>query len=274
MSKTLAIASRSFVATADMAANAAVIRESIASAAHAGARVLLTPECSLPGYPSAARSDLTSIDDCALSEAEDQLALFAERHHVVLVLGTVSRYGHGWSNDAWVCGDIKQRRYRKLCLTPTDRKHFLPGDEPLVVAVDDWNLGISICYDLRFPDVFMHLAAGGADAYLVIAHMAGPDPDPGTKAAVIPKLCAIRAAETATPLVFCNTAAADRYCDSGAWDARGMPAPSTAEGFWQTTLQARETLDPWYAGIREDVLKRWRRVGNYPPAIDRRTSKI
>ena len=46
----------SFTASADPAANAVEVRRGIDAAAAAGARVLLTPECALTGYPGAARA--------------------------------------------------------------------------------------------------------------------------------------------------------------------------------------------------------------------------
>jgi predicted amidohydrolase len=255
----LRVAALAFTATGDLAANAARIREGIAEAAAAGARLLLTPECSLPGYPSAARGDLAGLDGCALGEAEDTLALAAERAGILLVLGTVGRLDDGSSNELLAAGAIAPRRYRKLCLTPTDRKHFVPGHEAVVVEHAGWRLGLAICYDLRFPDVWLALAAAGADAFIVGAHMAGPDPDPGTKGAVIPALCAARAAETATPLLFGNTAAPDRYLDSGCWDARGIRVATRAEGLMVSDLRHRDELDPWYAGLRATALERWAR---------------
>lgn len=249
-----------FEASADIAANADRIRTGIAEAAAGGARILLTPECALTGYPSASRGDLAGVSWCAVAEHEDALALAAERAGMLLVLGTASSDGAGIGNEALACGAVPPTRYRKQCLTPTDRSHFVAGTAPVVVPFAGWRLGLAICYDLRFPDVFLALAAAGADAFLVIAHMAGPDPDPGTKAALIPALCAARAAETATPLLLVNTAAADRYLDSGCWDARGARIAAQASGLMATTLVHRDAFDPWYAGIRATALERWARA--------------
>ncbi|MBA3846734.1 MAG: hypothetical protein H0X45_08830 [Planctomycetes bacterium] len=148
-------------------------------------------------------------------------------------------------------------RYRKQCLTPTDRKHFVAGDRPCVVDAFGWKLGIGICFDLRFADVCARLAAADADAFLMIAHMAGPDPDPGTKAAVVPRLCATRAAEWATPLAFCNSAVADRYCDSAVYDARGMEIAHVGDGLLRADLRHRDSFDPWYTNLRSEHLARW-----------------
>jgi hypothetical protein len=83
--------------------------------------------------------------------------------------------------------------------------------------------------------------------------MAGPDPDPGNKRAVIPALCTARAAEYAAPLVFANTAAADRYCDAAIHDVRGLVVAS-GTGILHGTLRHRDAWDPWYAGIRARAL--------------------
>jgi len=37
------------------------------------------------------------------------------------------------------------------------------GARPLVLSVADWRLGVSICYDLRFPELYRQYAAQGCD---------------------------------------------------------------------------------------------------------------
>ena len=248
----------SFTATAEAAGNDAAVRRGIAAAGAAGVRVLLTPECALPGYPGAARPTLAGLDGCALAEREDALLRHAREHGIELVLGSAAEDGAGgWTNDAAAVG----ARYRKRCLTPGDTAHFVPGTRPAVITVDGWRCGLAICYDLRFPDVWADLHRQQVDALLVIAHMAGADPDPGTKAVVIPAFCAVRAAEAATPLVFCNTAAADRWLDSAVWDARGVRvahdgSPAAGGSLLVADLQPRDGLAPWYAGVRDGYLAR------------------
>lgn len=249
----LRVGAWSFSATSDVVANDAMIRQGLREAAASGVQILLTPECSLPGYPGAVRSDLGDVDSCALAEREDALLRFAEQHGVALVLGTAAGDGHGgWTNDAATLAT----RYRKRCLTPGDTAHFAAGGSATVITVDGWRCGLAICYDLRFADVWADLHRQQVDALLVIAHMAGPDPDPGTKAAVIPAFCAVRAAEAATPLVFCNTAATDRWLDSAVWDARGVRLASRADGLLVCDLQPRTALAPWYAALRTTYLAR------------------
>lgn len=259
----LRVAVWAFTAGADPAANAATIRRGIAAAAAAKAQVLVTPECALTGYPGAVRDGLDGLNSCALGELEDSLLLAAEQAGIALVLGTAAPDGHGgWTNDA----ATRDARYRKRCLTPGDTACFTAGMRPVTFSVGGWKLGLAICYDLRFPDIWTDLAHLGVDAYLVPSHMAGPDVDPGTKAAVIPALCAVRAAETATPLVLANTAATDRWLDSGAWDARGVQVAQLAEGLLTVDLAPRTSFAPWYTTVRNTYLARSGQAGLPLPA--------
>ena len=54
----LRVACLAITAGDDPRANARLVEDALAGAATAGARVLLTPECCLCGYPGAARPDL------------------------------------------------------------------------------------------------------------------------------------------------------------------------------------------------------------------------
>ncbi len=49
-----------------------------------------------------------------------------------------------------------------------------PGDEPVVADVEDWRIGLSICYDVRFPELYRILALEGAQLVTVPAHFTTP----------------------------------------------------------------------------------------------------
>jgi predicted amidohydrolase len=68
--------------------------------------------------------------------------------------------------------------YRKLHLFdvavdegPADREsaRVTPGDRAVLAMVDEARLGLSICYDLRFPELYRALALAGADVLAVPA---------------------------------------------------------------------------------------------------------
>lgn len=257
----LLVSTFAFTANNDIGANVKHLHQAVIAAGRAGAKILLTPECSLIGYPGAVRDNLQGVDWCRVGDEEDALELAARRANLVLILGTAGpfREAQKISNDALVLNaGPSPLRYRKRALTPGDTQYFIAGDEqqPATITVAGWTLGLTICYELRFGAIWAAQAQAGVDAFLSIAHMAGPDVDPGTKAEVIANLYSARAAEWATPLLLSNTAAPDRWVDSGHWDARGVRAAQQADGLMLTTLQSRTNLAQWYSGLRTESLRR------------------
>lgn len=70
-------------------------------------------------------------------------------------------------------GDIIAR-YRKIhlfdALKITESRITSPGPTPPpVVKIKNMNVGIAICYDLRFAEIFRHLTTNGADVIVVIS---------------------------------------------------------------------------------------------------------
>lgn len=62
--------------------------------------------------------------------------------------------------------------YRKrhlLGYKSKERELLTPGRKPLVIPTEIGTLGVAICYDLRFPDLFREMAAQGAEIFLVPA---------------------------------------------------------------------------------------------------------
>jgi predicted amidohydrolase len=47
--------------------------------------------------------------------------------------------------------------------------HFQAGDQPVLATADDLKIGMTICYDLRFPHLYRQLARDGADVLMVPA---------------------------------------------------------------------------------------------------------
>lgn len=46
---------------------------------------------------------------------------------------------------------------------------FAPGEKRILISVDDWQIGLGICYDLRFPELFRTMAAQGAECLVIPA---------------------------------------------------------------------------------------------------------
>ncbi len=53
---------------------------------------------------------------------------------------------------------------------PSRESHtFAHGEHPRVITIRDWHIGLSICYDLRFPELFLHYSRHPVDLILLPA---------------------------------------------------------------------------------------------------------
>lgn len=53
--------------------------------------------------------------------------------------------------------------------TYEESAHFQAGDQPVLAVAGDLNIGMSICYDLRFPHLYRQLARDGAHVLMIPA---------------------------------------------------------------------------------------------------------
>ena len=172
----------------DPAANAAAIVEMAGRAAEQGADMLFTPE--MAGYLDRNRARAA---DTLRSEADDPVLNAvreaAARHGLWVHLGSLPIKEEGgdgrWVNRSFMIDDKGgiRARYDKIHLFDVDlatgeswreSSVYRPGEE--VVAVDTpWaRMGLSVCYDMRFPDLYRALTNAGATMLLMPAAFTVP----------------------------------------------------------------------------------------------------
>jgi predicted amidohydrolase len=105
----------------------------------------------------------------------------ARRRCWLLAGGMTERDGEHRFNTA-VLFDRRGRRtaaYRKMHLFEAalddgrrirEEDVFRPGDRPCLAVIEGWRCGLSICYDLRFPELYRFYAARGAHLLLIPAN--------------------------------------------------------------------------------------------------------
>lgn len=108
-----------------------------------------------------------------------RLSGYARQHDVGIMVGSVPVLEDGKLANATVFLAPDQPAkvlYRKLHLFDVDvpgappvreSESFRHGAETALIDWRDWKIGLTICYDLRFPELFLEYGQAGADLILV-----------------------------------------------------------------------------------------------------------
>ena len=168
------------------AANARIIVAAVAEAARAGAAMLFTPEMSniVDRDRGRAAAVLRSEDEDVVLAA---VCAAAAEHRIWVHLGSLAVLsGDGrLANRAFVIDDRGsiRARYDKIHLFDVDlptgeswreSAAYTPGEGAVVVETPVGLLGLSICYDLRFADLYRALSNAGATVLAIPAAFTQP----------------------------------------------------------------------------------------------------
>lgn len=171
----------------DPGANAAALIDAIGRAADGGAEMLFTPEMSGlvdADRERANRSVRSEGDDAVLAAVREA----AKTSEIWVHLGSLALRGAGGTlaNRSFVidpAGEIAGR-YDKMHLFDVDlptgeswreSAAYQAGDGPVVVrGTPVGTLGLTICYDIRFPAIFERLSEAHADVIAVPAAFTVP----------------------------------------------------------------------------------------------------
>ena len=169
----------------DKAANLETAERLVAQAASAGADVVVLPE----KWNAIGDSALYHATAELLDGGESVVAMseWARRHGITLVGGSIAERREGrekLSNTSLVFDPDGQivALYRKIHLFDVEVGGVVyreseaeePGEEPVVAEAEDWKIGLSVCYDVRFPELYRILALDGAQLVTVPAHFTTP----------------------------------------------------------------------------------------------------
>jgi predicted amidohydrolase len=165
----------------DKAANLEKAARFVTEAARAGADLVQLPEkWNAIGDADALHANAESLED---SESVAAMADWARKHGIWLIGGSITERREGrekLSNTSLVLdpeGTIAAV-YRKIHLFDVEVGGIVyreseaeeAGDEPVVARAGDWTVGLSICYDVRFPELYRVLALEGAELLSIPAH--------------------------------------------------------------------------------------------------------
>jgi deaminated glutathione amidase len=167
-------------AGADKAANLETAERLVARAASTGADVVVLPEkWNAIGSPDTLRANAEPLEG---GESVAALRDWARTHAITLVGGSITEIREGrarLSNTCPVFGPDGELAavYRKIHMFDVEIGGHVyreseaeePGEETTVCGVEGWRVGLSVCYDLRFPELYRILALEGAELVTVPA---------------------------------------------------------------------------------------------------------
>lgn len=148
----------------------AVVDQTVETAVVAGSNLVVLPEIWSPGY-FAFDSYAEAAGDA--DRIRQHLSALASRHGIHLHGGSfVHRSGEELYNTSVLFGPdgLVLAEYSKIHLFGFGSREpevLTPGDTPTVVDTGLGRIGMAVCYDLRFPELFRDMTDRGAELILV-----------------------------------------------------------------------------------------------------------
>ncbi len=146
-----------------------------------GRQLIVLPECAL-FFGQGAQQQLKNADGMQQYPLRDKLAELARQKNSYMIAGSISVHaGNNKLYNRSYCFSPEGKvlaHYDKLHLFDAnvndgqgyqESKLFKAGDKIQVVDTNIGKLGLSICYDLRFPELYQHQRQRGAEILVVPA---------------------------------------------------------------------------------------------------------
>jgi predicted amidohydrolase len=171
------IALAQILSSTDPAANLGLVREYTGRAADAGAALVVFPEATMCRFGVS----LAPIAEPLDGPWADGVRRIAAEAGITVIAGMFTPAGDGRVTNTLIAAGpgTPDAHYHKIHLYDafsfTESRTVAPGFEPVVITVDGVGVGLTTCYDVRFPELYTELARRGAQLITVCASWgAGP----------------------------------------------------------------------------------------------------
>lgn len=167
----------------DVDANCVKIEELVNSGLSSDVDVLILPEVWTVGWDC--EKFLQSAQDLSSSSVINFLSSIAKKHNINIIGGSfISKQGDKYYNTCPVIdrsGNLVTV-YNKMHLYSyygcNESKYVNVGDSPVMVSLDGVNFGLTVCYDIRFPEIYRAYRKAGADVLVNCAAWGSTKPIP------------------------------------------------------------------------------------------------
>ena len=134
------------------------IKDMVNAASYQSIDLICFHECALCGYPPVETS-IDKLNEKIITEALEEVSTIAAKNQINVLLGTVLFENERRYNSALVFSPNGQliARYDKKALWGWDRDNFVGGSKIGIFEIAGTRIGIRICFDIRFPELFREL---------------------------------------------------------------------------------------------------------------------
>ena len=168
------IALAQIISGTEPAANLGLVEDYTRRAVDAGAQLVLFPEATMCRFGVPLGPIAEPLDGSWASGVRS----IADRAGIVVVAGMFTPSTDGRVANTLVAAGpgpdgFTDTHYHKIHLYDafgfTESRTVAPGHEPVVITVDGVDVGLTTCYDIRFPELYLELARRGAQVITVHA---------------------------------------------------------------------------------------------------------
>lgn len=167
----------------DVESNLEDCRSLVRVAVERGARVVVLPENFAYLGPETGKRRIAERLGDAEAPIQQTLATLAKAHGIAIVAGGMPEKSEDPNRPFNTCAVFDSSgsivaRYRKIHLFDVDlpdgsslreSEATAAGTEPIIAEIHGFRFGLSVCYDLRFPELYRRLVERGADVLVVPA---------------------------------------------------------------------------------------------------------
>lgn len=182
----------------------------IKKASTLGARIIVFPEDFVTG-PIETRLDLADKTHAYRKIFQD----LAKKYRIDIVPGSfIEKDKNNFYNTTYYIDSLGliKLKYRKIHLWHPERKDFSPGHRIAVGNSKYGKIGLIICWDLMFPEIFRDMVRRGVKIVICPSYWTLEDAsvglryDKNSEVKLIDALCVSRASENEIILIYCNAA--------------------------------------------------------------------
>ena len=235
-------------------------------AAGSGASLVIVPELATTGYLLDER--IAQLAETIPGDTSARLCDIARENSVYLVCGIIERDGGEFFNSAVLCGPDGEllAAYRKLHLFSSEKTWYSLGSELCVVETGVGNIGLTVCYDLIFPEYIRSLTLAGAELIVNCTNWVTNDYQSnewGWSGEQVQSLARTRALENGV-----YVAMADCTGVEGDWRSLGHSCIAGPSGRLLARMGEESGVAAASINLDPEYLSGWRSIATYLP--DRR----